>query len=844
MPTNNYKMLEASAMTRYSTALRSCAIVFLSSMLFACGGGGGGGGGGGDNAAPVGGGGNLPPEVANAYLPTDSSVKWIYNGNTSLSYLAPAAINNVQTHSLVYPTGGKEYFTTGAQQIGLQGLYIPSITVGDGVTYTGDIKFNQTAVIFHENWTQHSHQSVGATGTIEIAPTYGKRSITATGTSVYEGDVVIATSLGDFLARKIVVDLRLSVTVEGVTFEIPYAVTFYLAKGMGIVRREQGGTIYVLSGVSGPDRDGDGMPDALDMYPDNPLENRDTDGDGIGDNADGDSDNDGFDDSLDKFPFDKTEWADADNDGIGDVLDPDDDNDGLYDQYDPYPQNGARQWQMTTGGETYVRLAAGYAGTPATASHDVLISAGNDDLHWSATSSASWLQISPVSQGWAGRIVADATGLAPGGYDAEIVIHDDDTQEQITVAVHFDVEKVRMYGSMQSIALASLPTNSKLTQTITVKNSRALEQIAWTASSDQSWLSVTPSGIGDAYLTFTANPAVLATDTTHYATVSLGSADPSVGTAQSIRVAFWVGSGAPAASAEVVAPYREVAADPLRPVIYTHNGGSDVDIYNIYTHVLLGTISGVAAQAGPMQVSADGTYLFVRDKLAGTVLRIELDHVQNRAALNIDGAAFTELRSNGYSLLMSSTGHVFDAADGLQLRTIAGWLAFPLNANFRAVASNDGNIGLLEEAPVARNRISYSATYSGQGSDGFVYFNFEGNDYHDYARDIAMAPSGNFGYVAGRSSISLGSGPKLYAFGWFPIDLNTTADPTNVEIGFDDTIAGSAGTTLWIYNNDRTLRLSSSVNGSDILERQLTISADGKIVAALNNDRITFIRAY
>ncbi|HHO57321.1 MAG TPA: hypothetical protein ENJ70_02070, partial [Thermoplasmatales archaeon] len=48
------------------------------------------------------------------------------------------------------------------------------------------------------------------------------------------------------------------------------------------------------------DRDGDGVPDDQDAFPDDPTEWRDSDGDGVGDNADNDDDNDGI---LDSFDF-------------------------------------------------------------------------------------------------------------------------------------------------------------------------------------------------------------------------------------------------------------------------------------------------------------------------------------------------------------------------------------------------------------------------------------------------------------------------------------------------------------------------------------------------------------
>ena len=44
----------------------------------------------------------------------------------------------------------------------------------------------------------------------------------------------------------------------------------------------------VLSATPAPDRDGDGVPDSIDEFPDDPMESVDTDGDGIGDGGDAD----------------------------------------------------------------------------------------------------------------------------------------------------------------------------------------------------------------------------------------------------------------------------------------------------------------------------------------------------------------------------------------------------------------------------------------------------------------------------------------------------------------------------------------------------------------------------
>ncbi|WP_374086300.1 thrombospondin type 3 repeat-containing protein [Methylomicrobium lacus] len=63
----------------------------------------------------------------------------------------------------------------------------------------------------------------------------------------------------------------------------------------------------------------------------------DQDKDGIGDACDDDRDGDGVPNDKDAFPDNKDESNDNDGDGIGDNADPDDDNDGVLDVNDPFP---------------------------------------------------------------------------------------------------------------------------------------------------------------------------------------------------------------------------------------------------------------------------------------------------------------------------------------------------------------------------------------------------------------------------------------------------------------------------------------------------------------------------
>lgn len=118
--------------------------------------------------------------------------------------------------------------------------------------------------------------------------------------------------------------------------------------------------VYELERIQ--DRDGDGVGDNEDVFPDNAQEWLDSDDDGVGDNTDAfpynasenkDSDGDGFGDNMDMFPKDGNEWFDSDGDGYGDNMDAfpfdplehsDIDGDGVGDARDAYPFDASR-WE-------------------------------------------------------------------------------------------------------------------------------------------------------------------------------------------------------------------------------------------------------------------------------------------------------------------------------------------------------------------------------------------------------------------------------------------------------------------------------------------------------------------
>lgn len=87
------------------------------------------------------------------------------------------------------------------------------------------------------------------------------------------------------------------------------------------------------------DSDSDGYTNIVDVFPSDPLEWMDTDGDGIGNNEDLDDDGDGFPDELEieagTDPLSRTSIPlDTDGDQVFDHLDDDDDGDGIPDDWE------------------------------------------------------------------------------------------------------------------------------------------------------------------------------------------------------------------------------------------------------------------------------------------------------------------------------------------------------------------------------------------------------------------------------------------------------------------------------------------------------------------------------
>ncbi len=192
-------------------------------------------------------------------------------------------------------------------------------------TYAG--AHNPQVEFYNNELHVYSFQKDGTT-LVSLVDLYGS-PVAGSSISITLQSDIPQVELADVMGNVVSRDLNRNnyINVKG----YPLTVMLPIAADLRVDVNKLAAGRYFITLVSLPDRDGDGVADAVDAFPDDPNESRDNDNDGIGDNADTDDDNDEVSDTDDAFPFDASEQKDNDNDGIGDNADTDDDNDSLAD---------------------------------------------------------------------------------------------------------------------------------------------------------------------------------------------------------------------------------------------------------------------------------------------------------------------------------------------------------------------------------------------------------------------------------------------------------------------------------------------------------------------------------
>jgi hypothetical protein len=472
---------------------------------------------------------------------------------------------------------------------------------------------------------------------------------------------------------------------------------------------------------------------------------------------------------------------------------------------------------------------------------------------WTLSALPSWLGASASS----GMVKQDGTsitfsqimanlpyGTSVATLTASATVNGDTLTAPVTVTVNRDRHKL-MFSEV-GVGLSSTPSWSRLSRTVTVKDNFGLSP-AWTASADQSWLTVTRSG---AQLTLTANPAGLPVNTISYATVSLSSTDSTVETAEPLRVAIWNGSVTPSAQTQLNRTYLHLKTDPIRPLLYANNGASGIDVYNVYTAAQVATIANVGASLGQMAISPSGDRLYAYDTANRNIVVVDLRSMTKTAswpmAMSVDhDNALLAIRPNGVEVVLAADGNAYLASNG----QIVG---HPGIYGFAMAASRDGkrvysiDTGTSPASAGAIN-VDYSAMAGGALSSARASGTAHGS-IGSNGQDIAVSADGTRLYTAAGAPYRCSTldTTDLTVVGMLP---GGDAYPNNVEVASDGRVfCGIAGyyseADVWVHSADGALLATFKFAGyaKNLLPQSMNVSADSMIMIGQTNDpRLVFV---
>lgn len=474
------------------------------------------------------------------------------------------------------------------------------------------------------------------------------------------------------------------------------------------------------------------------------------------------------------------------------------------------------------------------------------LNTGANTYPWTAVlnSSQNWLIADKVFGANAnGEIItldADRSDMVQGIFSGSIAITTQINGDTLStsVPVTLNLSAHELVPSDVGIAFTSTPSNSALTATISVSDTYGFTDTPWSASSDQTWLTVTETGSTSDAITVTADPTGLSLDSTHYAVITLASSDVSIENSPTIRVALWKGSADPTAISSAVA-YTHVQTDPIRPYAYVHNGGDSITVRNVYTGGVVNTWTSIGTTLGAMTVSDDGTYLYVVDTSNANVVIVDLDtgEVTNTIAVGSNTALLTYARPAGHPILIAGDGQVYDGLTGDNHGALS-------NTSGRTFGTSaDGkNVCALNMGYSPWSLSCHTLGYSSLGTGAVVSLSSRslrgdgGN-----GKDVALNADGSRVYVASGApySFTVLDGADLS----YLESLTGAAYPNNVEIASNGTVVGAANVwygpyDLWVYDESGAEVSKQYLSGyaKSIRDRQVHISGDGRRIVVLTDD--------
>lgn len=452
----------------------------------------------------------------------------------------------------------------------------------------------------------------------------------------------------------------------------------------------------------------------------------------------------------------------------------------------------------------------------------IALNTGASAYPWSATlataTGGNWLTIDSASGnvstgGTTANLNANYSLVNAGSYSGTVQVQA--TVKGVVVAqtvpVTFNKEQDWIYVSAEGVALSKFPSRNVLTRTLQVTSSEGRTDIPWTAQSDQSWLTVTSSGMTGGSLTLTANPTGLTADQEYIANVTISSSDGSIGNTEHVRVGLWVGSTDPG-DVTASGTFSALAANPVEPEVYVTDGASHVLVYNVYTGALLRTLATSLIQTSQITVSSDGTVLFVNDSTNLEVVSIDpttgvaMQHYPwGNDSLYLPDLAYA--RPSGHPILLLGNGTIYNVSSGQKYQATFGQGAYALNFNL-AVDGAAHYFYTQDRGLSASTLTQYTLKYTALTADALI---------------VTQGPEASGG-DNGEAVCASDDGSRVYTANGYPYDfadfsasnlqqsqvLQAAAYPTAAACAWNGLFVGGADAyydpvDVWVYEPDGTL---------------------------------------
>lgn len=410
----------------------------------------------------------------------------------------------------------------------------------------------------------------------------------------------------------------------------------------------------------------------------------------------------------------------------------------------------------------------------------ISLNTGANAYPWSATlvtnTGGNWLTSATTSgnvggSGMTASINANYSAVGAGSYTGTVQLQATVKGVVVTqtVPVTLNKEQDWLYVSADGVAFSQFPSRSVLMRTLQVTSSEGRTDIPWSAQSDQSWLSVTSSGVTGGSLTLTANPTGLVPNQEYIANVAISSSDGSIGNTQQVRVGLWVGSSDPG-DVDLSGTFSGLVANPVEPEVYVTNGASDVLVYNVYTGALLRTLATSLAQTSQITISSDGTILFVSDATNLEVVSIDpmtgaaIRHYPwGNGTVSLPDLAYA--RPSGHPILLLGNGSIYDVSSGQKYQATFGQGAYALY--FSLAVDGAAHYFYTQDKGLSPSTLTqYTLKYTALTADGLI---------------VTQGPSTmNAGYN-GQSLCASADGSRVYTADGAPYVFSAFSTSSNLQ---------------------------------------------------------------